>query len=151
MISESARMSSAAEARFRIDKPNSRRRTVKVIALDRPAESVVDALARGEWDGAAFFKAAELTDHPARLAEAVHGADLVVMIATAGETTPGVAAIGEACSDRRVTTTGLILGSEHSTDDALSRTLTELRPWILMLVLANSKEYIEDMLRALRA
>lgn len=151
MISESARMSSAAEARFRIDTPNSRPRAVKVIALDRRAEAVVDALAQGEWNGAAFFRAAELTDRPMRLAEEVNGADLVVMVATAGEQTPGVAAIGEACSDRRVTTTGLILGTADTSDDALSRTLSQMRPWMLMLVLASSKEYIEDMLRALRA
>jgi hypothetical protein len=41
MQSESARMSSAAEARFRIDAPNSKPRAVKVIALDRPSERVV--------------------------------------------------------------------------------------------------------------
>jgi len=35
MDSESARMSSAAEARFRIDYPNSKPRAVKVVALDR--------------------------------------------------------------------------------------------------------------------
>jgi hypothetical protein len=151
MISESARMSSAAEARFRIDKPNSRPRAVKVVALDRRAEPIVDALAQGNWQGAAFFRAAELTDPPARLAEEVNGADLVVMVATAGENVPAVAAIGEACSQRRVTTTGLILGSADSPEDALSRTLTQLRQWMLMLVLANSKEYIEDMLTALRA
>ena len=34
MDSESARMSSAAEARFRIDYPNSKPRVVKVVALD---------------------------------------------------------------------------------------------------------------------
>ena len=36
MHSESARMSSAAEAKFRIDQPNSQPRAVKVIALDAP-------------------------------------------------------------------------------------------------------------------
>ena len=37
MDSESARMSSAAEAKFRIDGPNSKPRAVKVIALDAAA------------------------------------------------------------------------------------------------------------------
>jgi hypothetical protein len=41
MDSESARMSSAAEAKFRIDKPNSQPRAVKVIALDGPSERIV--------------------------------------------------------------------------------------------------------------
>ena len=41
MPSESARMASAAEARFRIDAPNDKSKRVKVIALDRPSEAVV--------------------------------------------------------------------------------------------------------------
>jgi len=45
MLSESARMSSAAEARFRIDAPNSKPRAVKVIALDHSSERVVKQLA----------------------------------------------------------------------------------------------------------
>ena len=46
MDSESARMSSAAEAKFRIDAPNSQPRAVKVIALDAPSERIVKELAR---------------------------------------------------------------------------------------------------------
>jgi hypothetical protein len=38
MATESARASSAAESRFRIDAPNSRPRVVKMVALD-PAHS----------------------------------------------------------------------------------------------------------------
>jgi hypothetical protein len=151
MISESARMSSAAEARFRIDTPNSRGRAVKVIALDRGAEAVVDSLAQGNWNGATFFRAGELTERPVKLAEEIDVADLVVMIATAGENLPDVAAIGNACSARRVTTTGLVLGAVDTPDAALSRTLAQLRPWTLMLVIANTTDYIGDMLRALRA
>jgi hypothetical protein len=52
MQSESARMSSAAEARFRIDAPNSRPRAVKVIALDHPSERVVKALSDRAWNSA---------------------------------------------------------------------------------------------------
>jgi hypothetical protein len=33
----------------------------------------------------------------------------------------------------------------------LSKTLSQLRPWSLMLVIASSVDYIEDMLIALRA
>ena len=46
MLSESARATTAAEARFRIDAPNSQPRAVKVIALDAPSEAVVKRLAR---------------------------------------------------------------------------------------------------------
>ena len=50
MISESARVTTAAEARFRINKPNSQPRVVHVVALDRPSEAVVVTLARGELE-----------------------------------------------------------------------------------------------------
>ena len=50
MQSESARMSSAAEARFRIDAPNSLPRAVKIIALDAPSERVVKKLAQSAME-----------------------------------------------------------------------------------------------------
>ena len=151
MLSESARMSTAAEARFRLDTPNSRPRAVKVVALDASAESVMDTLAKNDWNGAAFFRAGELTGTPERLSLEVEHADLVVMIATAGEAAADVEQIGRACSRRRVTTTGLIMGSAEVSDEALAETLAQVRPWTLMLVIASSIDYIEDMLRALRA
>ena len=151
MRTESARMSSAAEARFRVDLPNSRPRAVKVIALDAQSEPVVDALARRDWNGAAFFTAADLASDASRLREEIDAADLVVMVATAGSHPGEVALIGEACSRRRVTTTGLIVCDEETSDEELSETLSRLRPWMLMLVIASSRDYIEDMLLALRA
>ena len=144
-------MSSAAEALFRIGTPNSRPRAVKVIALDAGSEPAIDDLAERRWNGAAFFTAAALASDPTRLHDAVDAADLVVMIATAGESQRDVALIGEACSRARVTTTGLILCDEETSDEALSATLGRLRPWMLMLVVASSRDYIEDMLLALRA
>ena len=55
MASESARATSAAESRYRIDAPNSQPRTVKVIALDAAAELVVKRIAQGPWRRATFF------------------------------------------------------------------------------------------------
>jgi hypothetical protein len=150
MISESARVTTAAEARFRINAPNSRPRAVKIIALDRPSEAVLALLARGQWNRAEFFHAVELVNS-GRLREVVDAADLVVMIAAVGEDAPEVSAIGEACSRKRVTTTGLIVCPPDTPADTLSRTLAQVRPWMLMLVIASSVDYVEDMLSALRA
>jgi hypothetical protein len=72
-------------------------------------------------------------------------------VATAGESACAAAIIGEACSVKRVNTTGLIIGGPGTTDEALSKTLAQLRPWSLMLVIASGEDYIEDMLVALRA
>lgn len=167
MLSESARMSSAAEVRFRIDAPNSKPRAVKIIALDRSSERTVKQLAQSQWKHASFFTASAfageaklgsvqgwLSDIAGRakdLIAEVQSADLVVMVATAGEDAAAAALIGETCSLKRVNTTGLILGGPTKSDEDLSRTLAQLRPWSLMLVIANSDDYIEDMLTALRA
>ena len=144
-------MNSAAEARFRLDAPNSRPRAVKVIALDAQSEPVVDDLAQRPWNGAEFLTASDLASDPARLREAIGTADLVVMVATAGGHPRDVALIGEACSRQRVTTTGLIVSEAETSDEALSETLGRRRPWMLMLAIASSRDYIEDMLLALRA
>jgi hypothetical protein len=170
MESESARMSSAAEARFRIDAPNSKPRTIKVIALDAPSERVVKELAQTHWNRATFLTASTFSGAPSRderfsmqgwlidlagrtkdLIAEVDSADLVVMVATAGENAAAAAIIGEACSVKRVMTTALILCSASSSDEALSKMLAQLRPHAMMLVISSADEYIQDMLTALRA
>src|SRR5690242_5323194 len=112
MQSESARMSSAAEARYRINAPNSRQRAVKVIALDRSSEQVVKQLAQRSWNGATFLTASafgtapksgesfagwlsDLAGRTHNLIEEVASADLVVMIAAAGENAEAASIVGE--------------------------------------------------------
>jgi len=168
MQSESARMSSAAEARYRINAPNCKQRAVKVIALDAPSERIVKELAQQPWNGATFFTASafgttpkagesfagwlsDLAGRTKDLIDEVNSADLVVMIAAAGESAQAASIIGEACSVKRVMTTALVLGGNTVSDEALSKTLSHLRPWALMLVIASAEEYIADMLTALRA
>jgi hypothetical protein len=170
MLTESARMTTAEEARFRIDYPNSKPRAVKVIALDGPSELVVKRLAQGTWQRASFFTAprfdgaprggegwsmqAWLSDLAGRtkdLVDEVASADLVVMVATAGTKAEAAAVIAEACGVRRVMTTALIIDSDSSSNDELSKTLASLRPYASMLVIAQNDEYIEAMLAALRA
>ncbi len=182
MQSESARMSSAAEARFRIDRPNSQPRAVKVIALDGPSERIVKELASAPWQRASFLTASSFSGAPRRdepfsmggwlndlagrtkdLVDEVNSADLVVMVATAGESAAAAAIIGEACSVKHVMTTALIReprplppslageGGGGVSDEALSKMLAQLRPHVMMLVISSADEYIKDMLTALRA
>jgi hypothetical protein len=168
MQSESTRMSSAAEARYRINAPNSLPRATKVIALDQKSEHLVKRLAQERWNGATFFTATAFASTPRKgeslagwlsdlagrtknLVDEVNTADQVVMVATAGENVAAASLIGEACSLKRVMTTALITGSAGKSDESLSKTLAQLRPWALMLVIASADEYIEDMLTALRA
>ncbi len=69
MDSESARMSSAAEARFRIDYPNSKPRVVKVVALDAESERVVKRVAEQKWQRATFFTSIKFDGAPTRADE----------------------------------------------------------------------------------
>ena len=170
MDSESARMSSAAEARFRIDYPNSQPRAVKVIALDAASERVIKRAAERTWQRATFFTSlkfdgtprsgegwsikawlSDLAGRTKALVEEVASADLVVMVSNAGTSAQAAAVIGEACAVRKVMTMALIIGSEQRSDEDLSKTLAALRPYASMLVIANGDEYIEEMLAALRA
>jgi len=170
MPSESARASSAAEGRYRIDAHNSRPRAVKVVALDRPSEALAERLAQEPWNGASFLTASafsavpqtalrfsmqawlsDLSGSTRHLLQEIDSADQVVMIACAGKGVPAAGIIGEACSLKRVATTALIIGGAAATDEALSRTLAQVRPWALMVVIAGSDAYVADMLRALRA
>ena len=73
------------------------------------------------------------------------------MVSTAGQNAGAASIIGEACSLKRVMTTALVLGGTQISDDVLSKTLSQLRPWSLMLVIASAEEYVADMLTALRA
>jgi hypothetical protein len=156
MVSESARMSSAAEARFRIQAPNSKPRAIKVIALDAASRAVIDRLMQRSWSHATFFTSTnggltDLSGGSRSLTEEVETADLVVMIATPGGDAHVASVIGRECSRRRVNTTALIAGARSASDEALSQTLKQVRPWSLMVVIAEADDYIDDMLTALRA
>jgi len=163
-------MSSAAEARFRVQAPNSIPRAIKVIALDAAGEAVVRRLAGAVWNHATFFTAASsvepggnlpratadegLTDLAGRsrsVTDEVDTADLVVLVAGPGGHAQAASLIGRACSLRRVTTTGFVVGVTSASQNALSKTLAQVRPWSLMVVIAHSDDYVEDMMTALRA
>jgi hypothetical protein len=122
-------MSSGAESRFRIQDQPSTNRVVKVIDLDTAAPADVARLV-GELDR--------------------DRVDLVVMVVGAGHDAPAAAIIGEACSARRVMTHTAIVRAAAVSDAALSRTLSQVRPWSLMVVVTNEDDYITDVLTSLR-
>jgi hypothetical protein len=168
MQSESARATSAAEARFRIDYPNSQPRAVKVIALDGASERVVKRIAQAPWRRATFLTSlesapagdkawsmsawlADLAGRTKNLIDEIDSADLIVMVAAAGGSPQAASVIGEAAQLKKVMTTALIVDAKAASDEALSRTLGCLRPYASMLVVADGEDYIEAMLSALRA
>jgi hypothetical protein len=94
---------------------------------------------------------ADLAGRTTSVDEEVRTADLVVLVAGPGGQAYGASLVGQACSVRRVMTTGFVVGVTSGSQSALSKTLAQLRPWSLMVVIADSDEYIDDMLTALRA
>jgi butyrate kinase len=127
MLTESARMSSATEARFRIPaQPTDR--SVKVIDLDTATSADVT-----------------------RLVNEVPEADLVVMLVSAGCDAQAASTIGQACSEHRVMTHAIVVRAGVAAERELSRTLAQLRPWSLMVVVANGDDdYVEGILRSFR-
>jgi hypothetical protein len=157
MQSESARMTTAAEGRFRVQAPNSLPRAIKVIALDPPGRAVAERLADAAWQHATFFTALspdglrDLAGAPRSIDEEVATADLIVLVAGPGGHAHAAQMIGEACSRRRVMTTGFLVGAAAATEREVSKTLAQVRPWSLMVVIANHDDYLVDMMTALRA
>ena len=91
------------------------------------------------------------TDHEVqRLIADVPTADLVVMVVSAGNDAAAARRIGQACSDHRVMTQTIVVRAKSVSDEALSRTLAQVRPWSLMLVVANDEAYVEEILSSFR-
>lgn len=166
MLSESARVTSAAEARYRVQAPNSAPRNTTVIALDRESEAIVRGLAEVKWNNATFLTSpvgdaagadlpadgwvTDLAGRRTRVRDHVNTADQVIMVAAAGGRADEAATIGRACSLKRVTTTALLVGADTASDRDLAKTLAQLRPWALMVVIAGTDDYVVDMMAALR-
>ena len=168
MVSESARATTAREAAYRIKDPNSRPRTAKLIALDeKSARVVADILRTGHERVALLAVPSPLHDSAGtvsslkqwlegftgRIRSVIDGldpADLVVLVATAGEDAQLAAVIGDACRARGVPVTALIVDAEDASPEALSSSLLRLRPYASMLVVARGHDYVDDMLAAPR-
>lgn len=170
---ESARVTTAKEAKFRVQYPNSVPRSLKVIALDAGAARVVDQVSRKPWNRAMFFNSLSfkpqatvsaglgkdglqawlqgVAGQAKDLVAEIDSADSVVVVASAGQDVGGVELLGKVCKMRHKSMIGLILSGPGVTDQALSRTLLGLRPYTTMLVVASEDGYVEDMLTAMRA
>jgi hypothetical protein len=139
-------MTSAAEARYRIQQPLPTTRAVVVLPLDAVSERVTSGISRQAWNGVTFLKASDI----ARFETDVATTDLVMMVVAAGTDPAAVATIGEICSERRIPTAACVIRDASTPDADLSVTLGRIRPWSLMVVVASDRSYLEDILRSFR-
>jgi hypothetical protein len=135
-----ARAATAAEARFRIDRPIGGRAAL-VVALDDDAAEVVDRVAEKRWQGARFVRATEGFD------EDLTDTDVAVMVATADADATAAAVIAQACAARGIMTAGLILGDPLEVAAAVSA----LRPYARNLMVTDDEDDVAEVLTALRA
>lgn len=169
MLTNPQSRTAAAQARFRIDAPNSQPRFVKLIALDPAGEAIARTLMRGEWTRTSFHLAsAYLSARPAGafsvadwledlrsrvhcLVDEIDAADVVVMVSRAGDVTDAASIIGEACLAQGVTATALVLLDPQTSDAQLAEALSSLRPFVSMLVVARDADCVRSVLDAFGA
>ena len=164
LLNSCARAATAAEARFRIDRPIRPSRAARVVALDQGAEAVVRTVAESAWSSARFFTCEVPGAAPAqagfadvvlrsvdgaesRLSDELTGADVAVMIATADAGAAAASAIGDACTLRGIMTAGLVLG--HGGDARAA--VAALRPYARVLMVTEDETDVSEVLSALRA
>jgi hypothetical protein len=172
MQSESARMTTAHEAAYRIQYPNSKPRSVKIIALDTASARMLVDVAREHWNGAAFFTSlsfsadgspgdaqgttlhawlGDLAGRTMELVGEVATSDFVVVIASAGSDARSVSIIADACTAHNKSLLALVVPAKSTSDADIAKSLGHLRPFAKMLVVASDADYIIAMLTALRA
>jgi hypothetical protein len=162
LLSSCARAASAAEARYRIDRPIAPSRAGRVVALDAGAADVLARTAQLEWANARFYvceaagEDAEsvllrgIDGGPATLADELASASVVVMVATSDTGADCAYALGRACWERGVQTAGLVLGDGTDEGTAAAAAVAALRPHARVLLPKADEGDVVELLSALR-
>jgi hypothetical protein len=163
LLNSCARAATAAEARYRIDRPIDGR-SARIIALDDGAAAIVRQAAEEPWRDARFFEsegpvpgadgngaAADVAlravdGSPARLSDELVGADVALLVATSDDGADAALPIALACDRSGVMTAGLILGDRLEVGAAVSA----LRPYAPVLLVSDDDGDLADLLTALR-
>ena len=140
LLSSCARAATAAEARYRIDRPIGGRSAL-VIALDDEAAEVVDRVAEKPWQGARFVHS------DGTVPEELATSDVAIMIGTAAADADAAGTIAAACAERGIMTSGLVLGERGE----VMPTVAALRPYARNLMVTTDEDDVAAVLTALRA
>lgn len=168
LLSSCAKAATAAEARFRVDYPNSRTRASRIFALDAGAAEAMYAITEDPWNGAHFLTvggngvvdpdATAADDLPLigpdgaaiRLSQEIDGADVVILLASTDRQIGAAEVIAREAYMRKIMIAGLALSNGLS-GSATDRVVAALRPFASVLVVASDNDFIPAMLTALRA
>lgn len=162
LLSSCAKAASAAEARYRIDRPIAPSRAGRVVALDAGAADVLARTAQLEWANARFYvceaagEDAEsvllrgIDGGPATLADELASASVVVMVATSDAGAACAYALGRACWERGVQTAGLVLGDGTDEGTKAAAAVAALRPHARVLLPKADESDVVELLSALR-
>lgn len=155
MVSDSARATTAAEARFRIAAPNARPRAIAVVALDEATARLAADLAREPWSRVDFYTMSADGDLRTLEGERVHRdeliarVDIVQMLLTAGAISEQARRFGEACLARGVKTSGIVIDEANVGGEALTRSLQGLRASVMTLSVVCAASDVNEVLSAL--
>ena len=162
--SSCAKATTAAEMRYRIDRPIRGRQGARIIALDAGADAIVERIAHHAWGHARFFALAEpagdvgdggsesvtlsRTDGAvSSLLAELEDADVVIVVATTESNEAAATIIGAACKVRGIMTAGLVIGERA----LVGATVTAIRPHARVLMVTGDEHDVIDVLTALRA
>jgi hypothetical protein len=162
--SSCARATTAAEMRYRIDRPIRGRQGARIIGLDTGADAIVERISHESWGHARFFSLSEpvgdvgdggsesvtLRDTEgavSSLLAELEDADVVIMVATTETDAAAATIIGAACTVRGIMTAGLVIGERA----LVGATVAAVRPHARVLMVSGDERDVIDVLTALRA
>jgi hypothetical protein len=154
----------AAEMRYRIDRPIRGRRGARIIGLDTGADAIIERVSQQSWGHARFFSLTEpvgdvgdggsesvtLRDADgavSSLLAELEEADVVIMVATTESDAAAATVIGAACTVRGIMTAGLVIGEPT----LVGATVAAVRPHARVLMVSGDERDVIDVLTALRA
>jgi hypothetical protein len=147
MISGSARNTTAAESRFRIQAPNATARRILVVALDPVSQRLTRQLQRESWRGLDFVDVSGW-----RAALEAHVTDVLIIISGAHQPVEAVQDIGdhvmESAAGIAVSAVLLRGGADF---ERVSQSLRQLRPWTRTITVLDDADDFRDVLHALGA
>ena len=155
MVSDSARATTAAEARFRIAAPNAGPRAMAVVALDERTARLAAELAQEPWSRVTFSTMTAdgdlrtLAGEPIDRDDLIARVDIVQMLLTASEIAEQASRLGDMCLARGVKTSGIVIDEGNVGGPALTRSLQGLRASVMTLSVVGAASDVNEVLQAL--